>query len=263
MGNKEIRLGHLIINKLSSQSMKPILDIVTVTKDDLAGVAATIVSTRKLRACTGIRQIVVDSSSEPVAEKVRELLAGEESLDYFWQEPCGIASAFNLGISHSTADWLWFINGRDMVHPDLVESLLLQIINLSSADVLIFQIELMQARIKTKRPPLWEIWPPIYWVPHPATLIRTKLFEQYGTFNNEFKIAMDADLWMRLFSNDICVDMISIPVVLYDQNGVSSTNGPATRQEARKIIKSNIRMLLRLWIYRGIYLYKLFKSKPL
>jgi glycosyltransferase involved in cell wall biosynthesis len=228
--------------------MKPLLDIITVTKDDLDGIAATIASTRKLRACAEIRQIIVDSSSAPVAEKVRELLAGEENLEYFWQEPRGISSAFNMGISHSTADWTWFINGRDMVHPDLVESLLLQIINLSTADVLIFQIELLQARIQVKRPPLWAIWPPIYWVPHPATLIRTKLFEQYGTFNNEFKIAMDADLWMRIFSKDICVDMISIPVVLYDQNGVSSTNCPATRLEARKII-------------RRLYLYKLFKSK--
>jgi glycosyltransferase involved in cell wall biosynthesis len=241
--------------------MKPILDIITVTKDDLYGVAATIVSTRKLRACAGTRQIIVDSSNAPVAEKVRELLVGEENLEYFWQEPCGIASAFNFGISHSTADWIWFINGRDMVHPDLAESILLKIINLSNADVLIFQIELMQAQIKVKRPPLWAIWPPIYWVPHPATLIRTKLFEQYGTFNNEYKISMDGDLWMRLFSKDICVDMISIPVVLYDQNGVSSTSATETRHEVRKIIRSNIRMLLRVWIYRGLYLFRLFKPK--
>lgn len=241
--------------------MKPLLDIITITKDDLDGVAATIVSTRKLRARAGIRQIVVDSSSEPVAEKVRELLAGEESLDYVWQEPDGIASAFNLGISHSNADWTWFINGRDVVHPDLVESLLLQIINLSTADVLIFQIELMQTRIQLKRPPLWAIWPPIYWMPHPATLIRTKLFKQYGTFNTEFKIAMDADLWMRFFSKDVSIDMISIPVVLYDQNGVSSTSAFETRQEVKKLIRRNLRMLLRVLIHRGFYLYKLFKAK--
>jgi hypothetical protein len=54
--------------------MKPILDIITVTKDDLEGVAATILSTRKLRACLGVRQIIVDSSSGLISEKVKDLL---------------------------------------------------------------------------------------------------------------------------------------------------------------------------------------------
>jgi hypothetical protein len=241
--------------------MRPLLEIITVTKDDLDGVAATIASTRKLRACAGIRQIIVDSSGEHVADKVRLLSAGEVNLDYIWQEPKGIAVAFNLGISHSTACWLWFLNGKDVVHPDLIESLLLQLLNLSSADVLIFQMELMQDRVLVKRPPLRSMWPPIYWVPHPATFIRAKLFSQYGNFNSEFKIAMDADLWMRLFRKDISADLISIPVVLYDQNGVSSTAGLEVRKEAIKIIKSHIRMLLRVWIYRGINLYELYKSK--
>lgn len=83
--------------------MKPTLDIITVTKDDLEGIAATILSTRKLRACLGVRQIIVDSSGEPVSEKVRGLLVGGGNVDYFWQQPCGIVATFNPWINSSNA----------------------------------------------------------------------------------------------------------------------------------------------------------------
>lgn len=243
--------------------MKPILDIVTVTKDDLAGVAATITSTRKLRACTGIRQIVVDSSSDAVAAKVRELLTGEDNVDYLWQVPSGIASAFNLGISHSTADWLWYLNGGDAVHPDIAENLLLQILDSTQAGIVIFELEYTQSGLRTKHPPIWAQWPPMYshWVPHPATIIRAKLFEQYGAFDTSYKIAMDADWWIRVFSKDVVVDMLSIPIVLYDQYGVSSTNLIDTGREAERIFSNNFRMLVKMWLVRGAHLFRAFFLK--
>ncbi len=239
--------------------MKSTLSIITVTKDDSDGVTATVVSTRKLRACDGVRQIVVDSSDAPVAEKVRALLDGEANLDYSWQAPSGIASAFNSGIIHSSADWLWFLNGRDEVHPELDTQLLLQILNSSRADVVIFQIEYMDSKVAPrKRPPLWLLWPPMYsnWVPHPATFIRAHLFEQYGIYDTDFKIAMDADWWMRVFSQNVTVDMLSFPVTLYDLNGVSATNFAQTDKEARRIIRKNIGMLVSKWLSRGVHLFR-------
>lgn len=243
--------------------MKRLLSIITATKDNLDGVAATIASTKKLRSRSGVRQIVVDSSSETVAAKVKELLAGEENLDYVWQTPSGIASAFNLGISHSSADWLWFLNGGDAVHPDLVESLLVQILKSTQAGIVIFELEYMQTRLRVGHPPLWALWPPLYgnWVPHPATLISAKLFEQFGVFDTSYKIAMDADWWMRVFSENVVVDMSSIPIVLYDQYGVSSINHVDTGKEAARIFSSNFRRLARMWLNRGVRLFRAYFLK--
>jgi len=243
--------------------MKLLLDIITVTKDDLVGVTATIDSTRKLRACAGVRQIVVDSSSKQVAAKVRKLVVGEGNLDYFWQEPNGIASAFNLGISHSTADWLWFLNGKDAVHPELVENLFLQILSSTQAGIVIFELEYMQSGSRAGHPPLWALWPPMYgnWIPHPATIVRAKLFEQYGVFDTSYKIAMDADWWMRVFSKNVVVDMLSIPIVLYDEHGVSSKNLIDTGKEAERIFSNNFRRLVRMWLARGAHLFRAFFLK--
>jgi hypothetical protein len=238
--------------------MKNILDIITITKDDPDGVASSISSTERLRSFSGVRQIVIDSSSQPVADEIKNRLSKEINVDYVWQEPCGIAKAFNLGISQSKSEWIWFLNGRDEVHPKLNADLLLQILNASQSELIIFEMEWMQSGLRQIHPPIWALWPPIYgnWVPHPATLIKTRLFEQYGVFNPDYKIAMDGDLWFRLFSKDITVDMLSIPVVLYDQTGLSSTESVETGKEAKKLILDNLGMLIKMWLLRGLHLYK-------
>lgn len=241
--------------------MKDILNIITVTKDDLDGVAATIQSTKRLRICSGVSQIIVDSSAEPVPIKIKKILIEEKNIEYFYQNQSGIAAAFNLGIKELNAEWAWFLNGRDEVHPSLDENLLLQILNSTRADVVIFQIEYMGSQLqRPKNPPLWLLWPLMYrnWVPHPATFIRTGLFKKYGVFNTDFKIAMDTDLWMRMFSKDVVVDMLSIPAVLYDIHGISATNTVETDKEARRIIRKNIGMLVRKWLGRGVHLFRAF-----
>lgn len=237
--------------------MKPTLDIITITKDDFDGLLATIASTKKLRACSGVRQIVIDSSTELIAKKIKELVAEEDCVDYFWQEPSGISLAFNFGISNLNADWVWFLNGRDEVHSDLNANLLLQILVSSHAEIVMFELEFMQSRLRYPHPPIWTLWPPLYgnWVPHPATLLKVELFEKYGTFNKEFKIAMDLDLWMRLFTKDIVIDMISIPIILFDQNGLSSDAAPARREE-KKIITRYLGTLIKMWLARGLHLFR-------
>lgn len=243
--------------------MKPILDIITVTKDDPDGVAATVASSRKLRACAGVRQIVVDSSSASVSEKIKESLASEENLEYLRQEPNGIAAAFNLGISHASADWLWCLNGGDAVHPGLVESLFLGILDVTRAGIVIFELEGMQSGARPGHPPLWALWPPLYpnWVPHPATIVRTRLFEEYGVFDTSYKIAMDAEWWIRVFGKNVVVDMLSTPIALYDEQGISNTNFKDTGKEAQRIYSSYFRRFVRIWLSRGKHLLRGFFLK--
>ena len=242
--------------------MKPILNIITITKDDLDGVAATISSTRMFRSLPGVRQIIVDSSADTVSARLRDLVSVEQNMEYIWQEPSGISAAFNLGIKAATdAEWNWFLNGRDEVHPDLDASLLLQLLGLTQADVMIFQIEYMGSQLPPRRrPPLWALWPPLYpnWVPHPGTFIRSALFDQYGVFDPDYKIAMDGDLWIRLFNKDVSVDMLSIPIVLYDIKGISAVNHALTDREAKRIFRRYMGRFIRQWLSRGMHLFKFY-----
>lgn len=232
------------------------LDIITITKDDLDGISNTIKSTEILRTIHGVRQIIVDSSNLDVQEKIKEVLVHEKNIEYVWQKPAGIASAFNTGLDLSQSEWVWFLNGGDQAHPALEPDKLLYILEQSKAEAIIFEFEFMQSLTKYKIPPLWAVWPPVfYWIPHPSTIIRRDLFKRFGQFKEKYKIAMDGEIWFRFFSKNVIVNMLSIPIALYDESGISSTQEKKKAREGEQIIRANIWMLVRIWLVNGIKIF--------
>jgi len=69
------------------------------------------------------------------------------------------------------------------------------------SDMLIFEIVDKDGVVK--HPKIINFWPPLGWVPHPATIIKKKCLEDVGCFDERYKIAMDGDLWIKLFSKNI------------------------------------------------------------
>ena len=228
------------------------MDIITITKDDFLGLSSTIESTRPLRTQPGVRQIIVDSSGGQIRKQVEQILEGEENVEYIWSEPSGIAGAFNRGIDASRAQWVWFLNGGDTFHPGMDCTVFLSILRNSSADAVIFQMEGRQSHTKHPHPPLWALWPPVNsWIPHPAMVLKRQLFADHGYFDREYRISMDYEMWLRMFSEDVSVDLISIPVVVYDESGSSSTRLKESAREALKILRSKRGMLLNRWLENG------------
>lgn len=230
--------------------MNDILTLITVTKDDLEGFSSTISSTRRLREDHNVRQVVVDSSGEQTRRRVEEVLSREHNIDYVWQPPSGIAAAFNKGLSISKADWIWFLNGKDEVLPDLDPEWFLKLIRQCSADAIVF--DLVEDGKKWKHPPLWEVWPPVVtWIPHPATLTRRSLYQKHGNFDESLKIAMDYEFWLRCFSKDVTVDMVSIPVVKFDGGGISCVQTADTSGESLLVMKKHLWTLVKKWLNHG------------
>ncbi len=241
--------------------MSALLDIITISKDDPEGVRQTIESVRPLLKLPGVRQYIIDGSGPQAKSRIEEIVRGEDNVTYAWQEPSGISSAFNQGLELSNADWVWFLNGGDTFHPLMDCGTLLNILRISSAEAIIFQIETRQSRTRYQHPPMWEIWPPVgSWIPHPATIVKRRLFERYGYFSERYRIAMDYEMWLRLFSNYVIVDLISMPIVLYDEAGVSSTRRKESMDEAKRIILSKAWMLVRRWLNNGRMVYRVIRD---
>lgn len=228
--------------------------------DDFEGVVNTVQSTRRLRLGNNVRQIIVDSSNEETREKIIKVLSREENIHYVWQQPAGIAAAFNEGLKLSNAEWVWFLNGRDEVHDSVDPEKLFYLLVQNRADAMIFEIELIRSHKRYSHPPLWNLWPPVHsWVPHPATLLRQRLFGQFGLFDETFSIAMDFDLWFRFFSKDIVVDMISLPLATYDESGLSSTATGVVGREVLTVIKKNLWLMIKKWIGTAVLVYRAFR----
>ncbi|MBD3322936.1 glycosyltransferase [candidate division KSB3 bacterium] len=232
--------------------MTTLLDIITVTKDDFEGVTGTIRSTRQLRSIPGIHQIIVDSSATETQQLLQEFIAGEQHLTYIWQQPSGIAPAFNLGLRLSQAEWVWFLNGGDEVCPDIDAEKLLYLVKNSRADAIVFDVEFTPSHTRLEHPPMWAMWPliPSTWLPHQATLTRRRLYEQYGTFNESFHIAMDVEFWVRCFSKHVIVDTISIPLALFDVTGISRTQRERSMYEVTRLVIMHFWQFVKIWFYK-------------
>jgi glycosyltransferase involved in cell wall biosynthesis len=233
------------------------LTIITVTKDDLAGVTRTIKSTEKLRLSTQISQIIIDSSNLKNHQKLKQSIEDKTNIVIYYQAPQGIVKAFNYGIDLASDGWLWFLNGGDEIHPDFDLDLFDKILSKTQAQVVIFEVQYDTGEI-TKHPCLPNLWPPIAnWIPHPGTLIRKDILSAQQGFDEKFIITMDGELWIRLLNQNYTVDLVSIPIVKFYQGGISS-NISETAKEAKSIIKKHYKLLLKIWIKSGLKIIKTF-----
>jgi len=236
-----------------------VLEIITITKDNHEGLVKTVNSTKELRENFDVEQVIIDSSKKEIQEKNKEFLNLQKRIKYYFQEPAGISAAFNYGITLSSKQWLWFLNGGDIVHPDLNLKAFNYIVNNCNADVIVFQVEYMQSGRVLEHPELWSLWPPILsWVPHPSTIIRKEMFEKFGFFDESLKIVMDYEFWIRCFSKKVIVNILSIPIAKFDETGLSKTSQKDIKAEVNRVLKRYVWLLKKRWFWQLRMLFKAF-----
>lgn len=89
----------------------PKLSIVTVVKDDLAGLEATLASTQALTGHS-YEHWVIDGSKRP---DVREYLVRKGDLSWISEPDAGIFDAMNKGLERATGDYVMFLNAGDVI----------------------------------------------------------------------------------------------------------------------------------------------------
>jgi len=226
------------------------LNIITITKDDFEGLTRTIKSTERLRESFNVLQIVIDSSKKAVKDKIIDSLHNRKNVNYYWQEPKGRSAAFNYGLKKATGKWVWFINGGDELNPSLNLAMFYNLLLNNNSDAIIFQLYYKQSNTTYLHPPMWAQWPPILsWIPHPSTITKRKLYDKFGFFNEKLKIAMDYEFWLRCFSNNIVVDLVSVPIAVFDQTGISVESDKEIKAEVRSVMRHYFPTIIKLWLY--------------
>jgi putative colanic acid biosynthesis glycosyltransferase len=89
----------------------PALTIVTVVKDDLPGLVATLASTAALSGCS-YEHWVIDGSASPA---VREYLTGRGDVCWISEPDAGIFDAMNKGLERAKGDFVLFLNAGDVI----------------------------------------------------------------------------------------------------------------------------------------------------
>ena len=232
------------------------IDIISITKNDFDGIYRTVRSTQKLRSYAeenniALQQIVIDGSDAAIAEKVKKFSQDQARVSYRYEPKPGISVAFNRGIQESGSEWIWMLNGGDELLGDAPIQTLLDITNKTGSDVVIFSGK-NRGNLQHTRP-MAKLWPVVYcWIIHNAALVRRKVLLEFGGYREDYKIAMDAELWIRIFGYYKQADVIDIPLVNFEGGGISD-NLVNRSIESKKMLWDNKRLLWeRLFDYPRI-----------
>jgi glycosyltransferase involved in cell wall biosynthesis len=216
-----------------------------------------------------LEYIILDGAS---TDGTRDLI--EEAAKYFgdrlrWlSEPDkGIYDAMNKGIAMATGDVIGFLNSDDFYTSSDVVSRISVELEWSGADAVYGDVHFVNADNLTRcvryysSKPFRRGWMRFGFMPaHPSFYCRREMYEHYGMFDTQYKIAADFECLLRLiFINRITTHYIPLDCVTMRMRGASTSGIRSHRQ----IIKEHLNAYKKNGIYSNIlfesvrYLYKI------
>lgn len=206
----------------------PLISVITVNLNNLNGLRKTKKSIEAFRKKVqkenkSIEYVVVDGKSNDGSVKYLEEATCVEK--WISEKDNGIADGFNKGVIESSGDWLLFLNSGDYFHESIDVKKL--IYDLEKSDdfvgMVVGKIEINKrvfGRPGNKRRMLFRNY-----IPHQATFIRRKAFEDIGLYDEKMKLGMDYDWAIRMFfKSSYQAKFVNILIANMEPGGVSVSN---------------------------------------
>jgi glycosyltransferase involved in cell wall biosynthesis len=178
----------------------PLFSIVTVVFNGARTVEAAIrsVSAQSFR---DFEYIVLDGASTDGTTAILEKHAG--SIDYWLSEPdSGIYNAWNKALSVARGEWIAFLGADDVYCADALQHYAHAIAALSDDTVqyVSSRVRLTKADTVVRTFGAGWSWPAFshhMTVAHVGSMHRRRLFEEYGRFNESYRVCGDYELLLR------------------------------------------------------------------
>ena len=204
------------------------LSVITVHKDDLAGLRRSLASLESQNEVDAeIQHIIVDGSAQKLQTDVLAVAQNLQSRVVF-SPPEGIYPAMNLGLREATGKYLLFLNaGDELASADVLRNVLTHLLTNNPSWV-------YGRLVYVQRDGRQRIAPDFDYETEKAHLFRRGRFPQQpscvyqravvqalGGFDTRYLIAADYHLMLRL-SKRINPDKLEIPISRFHANGTSS-----------------------------------------
>ena len=173
-----------------------------------------------------IEYIIVDgNSTDNTHNIIDELLYENENnaqplkIKVYKSRDNGISDAFNKGLLHSNGNFLIYLNSDDyFISTTIIEECNKLLIN--DEEIYCGNIKILENN-KTVNSRLRKFGFE-HEIMHPSTFIGKKVFKKVGGFNEEYKISMDFDFFIRCRANNIIFNLLSKTITIFSVDGISS-----------------------------------------
>ena len=210
------------------------ISIITVSFNSSKTIARTLLSIAN-QSYNNVEHIVIDGASSDATMQVVE--QHKTDTTKIVSEPDGgIYEAMNKGVALVTGDIVGFLNADDHYKNKDVLAQVALIMDAENLDALYGDVEFFRADDEQKIVRRYDSgrflpdrlgWG---WMPaHPAFFVRSRLFERFGYFDSNYRIAGDFEFIARLFSkSELRHRHLSEPLVSMQLGGISTSGLKAT-----------------------------------
>jgi len=214
------------------------ISVVTVCYNSASTILDTIESVAK-QTYFDVEHVIVDGGSK---DRTMDIVRSSTSISNYVSEPDkGIYDAMNKGILLATGDVIGTLNADDIyanenILTEISEAFTDKNVDAVYGDLVYVAQDNMKNIIrywksKPFKPGLFKQG----WMPaHPTFFVRSEVYEKYGMFDLNFKLASDFELTMRL------MEKYSIKTKYIPKVFVKMRLGGATNNSLKNIIKGNI-----------------------
>jgi glycosyltransferase involved in cell wall biosynthesis len=206
------------------------VSIITATYNSEATIAMCVNSVLS-QTYSNIEYIIVDGKSTDDTLKILKVLTANATNVFLSSEPDqGIYDALNKGIEKAAGDIIGFLHSDDFLTDHKVIELIAQSFVNQNADGIYGDLHYVSSDSPDKIIRNW-ISEPFNlkllkrgWMPaHPTLYLKKELYDTYGKFNLQYKIAADYDFILRIFKQEhLCFYYLPKTIVKMRTGGASN-----------------------------------------
>ena len=225
-----------------------LVSIVTVVFNARSTIKETIESVLS-QSYKNVEYIIIDgASTDGTVEIINSY--GNKITKFATENDKGIYDAMNKGILAASGDIIGFLNADDMFYDDLVIQRIVAAFTKDSIDCVYGNLVYVSSKDLSRITRIWKSrtfrdglfeksWNPA----HPTFYCKRNIYERFGLYRTDFKIASDTELMYRfLQKNHIRSKYINADLVRMRDSGVSNRGIKSTiviTQEMKKAIIEN------------------------
>lgn len=218
--------------------------IITVAYNAAKTIGDTLDSVAR-QSCPNVEHIIVDGASTDgtlsIIEQYRDKVAAVVS-----ESDRGIYDAMNKGIVLAHGDVIGFLNADDVYANEGVLGRVASNMEREGVDALLGDVEFFRPEnpLRTVRRYRSRHFSPdriaLGWMPaHPAIFLRRHVYQRYGTFRTDYRIAGDFEYVARIFSkNDLSYACVPETLVRMRTGGISTSGWRNTLLLNREVLRA-------------------------